>query len=301
MPVGRVDAVGVACGRRSSVGPSDITATPGEFPLVITTIVVAVLALAAGVVGHRLLRKGLEANETPALTIRDFVLPLQTLTVFVLAFVLVTASGSNGKADEAVRKEAGMADHMFEVADYAPAAQRQRLQGDVVCYVRAVEAHEWPALAHGHGSSVPSVWSTDLRAALKAMGDDASAFGLLLAADKERSQARQTRIAESTPAIPNAVYWLMLAALAFLVVTLGLCLPRKNTALVTVGLVVLTALLTSVLLVIRDIERPFSGYIAVSPTAMKTVDADITEDFTTAYGKYKLPCDTHGKPRPTAH
>lgn len=268
--------------------------------MVITTIVVAALALVAGVVGQRLLRRRLEADETPALTVRDFVLPLQTLTVFVLAFVLVTASNSNGKAEEAVRKEAGMVDHMFEVADYAPAAHRQRLQGDIVCYVRAVETQEWPALADGHGSAAPSVWSTDLRAALRAMGDDASAFGLLVAADKERSQARQTRIAESSPAIPSAVYWLMLAALAFLVVTLGLCLPRKNTAMVTTGLVVLTALLTSVLLVIRDVERPFSGVITVTPAAMKAVDGDITEDFTTSYGKNKLPCDNDGLPRTKA-
>ncbi|MEV5355853.1 hypothetical protein [Streptomyces sp. NPDC052693] len=263
----------------------------------VITIVVAAAALIAGVAGHWALRRRLEADETPSLTVRDFVLPLQTLTVFVLAFVLVTASNSNGKADEAVREEAGITDHLFEVADYAPAAQRQRLQGDVVCYVRAVRFAEWPAMEHGHGSAVPSTWSSDFRAALHEMGTAAPPFGMLVAADKERSQARQTRIAESTPAIPNAVYWLMLAALACLVITLGLCLPRKNTAVVTTGLVVLTALLTSVLLIIRDVERPFSGLIRVSPAVMAAVDHDITEDFTAAYGKNELPCNAHGARR----
>lgn len=263
----------------------------------VITIVAAALALVAGLVGHRFLRGRLEAEETPALTIRDFVLPLQTLTVFVLAFVLVTASASNGKADEAVRKEAGVVDHMFEVADYAPTAQRQRLQADVVCYVRAVRAQEWPAMAHGQASEAPNRWSTDFRTALRQMGDDASAFGMLVSADKERSEARQTRIAESTPAIPGAVYWLMLAALAFLVITLALCLPRQNTTLVTTGLVILTMLLTSVLLVIRDVERPFSGVIRVTPAAMTTVENDISEDFNTAYGEGRLPCDSAGKPR----
>ncbi|GHE81959.1 hypothetical protein GCM10018785_57530 [Streptomyces longispororuber] len=57
----------------------------------ITTVVVAALALVVGVIGHWVLRGRLEAEEIPALTVRDFVLPLQTLTVFVLAFVLVTA------------------------------------------------------------------------------------------------------------------------------------------------------------------------------------------------------------------
>ncbi|MGW0468238.1 bestrophin-like domain [Streptomyces sp. NPDC003027] len=258
------------------------------------TIVVAALALIAGVVTHWVLRSRLEAQETPFLTVRDFVLPLQSLTIFVLAFVLVTASASNGKADDAARKEAGVVDHMFEVADFAPDPQRQRLQADVVCYARAVRAFEWPAMAEGHGAPQPSVWTTDFRASLKQMGTDAPAFGMLMAADKERSQARQTRIAESTPAIPSAVYWLMLAALAFLVLTLALCLPRTNTALVTGGLILLTALLTSVLLVIRDVERPFSGVIQIPATAISGVESDITDDYRTAYGPARLPCTDDG-------
>lgn len=56
-------------------------------------------------------------------------------------------------------------------------------------------------------------------------------------------------------------------------------------------------LLTSVLLVIRDVERPFSGIITVTPVAMTTVDDDISEDFNTAYGESRLPCDSEGKPR----
>ncbi|WP_282792790.1 DUF4239 domain-containing protein [Streptomyces sp. CC224B] len=263
----------------------------------IITVVVAALALVVGVVGHWVLRGRLEADETPALTVRDFVLPLQTLTVFVLAFVLVTASASNGKADQAARDEAGVVDHLYEVAEYAPAPQRQRLQGDIVCYARAVRAHEWPAMADGHGARQPGVWTTDLRAALKQMQDD-SAFGMLVSSDRDRSEARQTRIAESTPAIPGAVYWLMLAALAFLVLTLALCLPRKNTALVTAGLVALTALLASVLLVIRDVERPFSGVITIAPTAMAAVEADITDDYAAAYGRTKLPCTDDGTRAP---
>ncbi|GAA4933917.1 hypothetical protein ACFPM3_04855 [Streptomyces coeruleoprunus] len=263
----------------------------------VVTIVVVLLALMLGLIGHWLLRGRLEAEETPSLTVRDFVLPLQTLTVFVLAFVLVTASTSQGKADDAVRREAGAVDHMFEVAEFAPAAQRLRIQADVVCYTRAVRAGEWKAMSQGHGSGRPSHWTTDFRAALKRMGTGDSSFGLLIAADKERSQARQTRIAESTPTIPGAVYWLMLTALACLVVTLALCLPRRNTALVTAGLVTITALLTSVLLVIRDVDRPFSGVIEVPTTAIDTVEEDITEDFVAAYGRGRLPCDDDGRPQ----
>jgi hypothetical protein len=165
-----------------------------------------------------------------------------------------------------------MVDHMFEAADFAPAAQRERLQADVVCYLRAVQTWEWPAMAHGGGSKVPSNWTTDFRAGLQAM-NDSPALGMLVSADKDRSQARQTRIAEASPTIPNTVYFLMLAALAVLVVTL---------------------------LVIRDVDRPFSGVVQIKPSAIAAVEDDVTEDFIATYGKGRLPCDDQGRPRRTA-
>ncbi|MFE9686736.1 hypothetical protein [Streptomyces sp. NPDC006285] len=263
--------------------------------MLITTILVAAGALLIGVVANRLLHKQLEEADTPALTLSNFLVPLQSLTVFVLAFALVMASTSNGKAEEAVRSEAGLLDHMYEVADFGPTAQRQRLQADVVCYTRAVRSMEWPQLAHGRGSTAPNVWSTDIRGALQAMGTDTPAFGVLLSADKERSKARQTRIAESVPAIPSAVYWLLLAGLAVLVACMALCLPRGRKKVTTlVALTVMTALLTSVLIVIRDVEKPFSGIIQIKPTVLSATEDDITEDFQAAYGRGHLPCDGRG-------
>lgn len=154
----------------------------------IVTIVVAVGAVLSGVFGRRLLRRQLESLKTPTLTVRDFVLPLQALTVFVLAFVLVTASNSNGRAEEAVRKEAKALGHMYDVA----------------------------------GGTV------------------------------------------------------------------------------TATLIVTTALLTSVLLVIRDVERPFSGVIRISSGVMTAVEDDLTENFTAAYGENRLPCDSQGNPHRAA-
>ncbi|MEU4213385.1 DUF4239 domain-containing protein [Streptomyces sp. NPDC026206] len=265
----------------------------------IITVVVAACALIVGVVGRRLLRDELAALETPTLTVRDFVLPLQALTVFVLAYVLVMASGSNGRAEEAVRQETEVLDHMYKAADFAPAAPRQRLQADLICYVRAVRSAEWAAMAHGQGSPVPDVWSSDFHATFKTMDTKAAPFSMLVSADRDRDQARQTRVAESTPAIPGAVYWLLLAALAILVITLGLCLPPANNATVTAALVVLTALLACVLLTIRDVERPFSGVIQIKPSAMTALEDNMTKDFTAAYGNNHLPCDENGSKHTT--
>ncbi|MGK5642791.1 DUF4239 domain-containing protein [Streptomyces sp. URMC 126] len=261
---------------------------------VIITVVVAVCALLAGVFGRRPLRRQLAAIETPNLTVRDFILPLQALTVFVLAYVLVTASSSHSRAEEAVRQEARILDHMYEAADFVPAAPRQRLQGDIACYVRAVRHQEWPAMAHGRGSSAPETWSRDVHGTLRGVDTKSTPFGQLVSAEEKRDEARQTRIAESTPTIPGPVYWLMLASLAVLVINLGLCLPATKNLTVTCGLVVFTALLTATLLATRDVDRPFGGVIQIKATPLTVLEDRLSREYTATYREAGPPCREDG-------
>ncbi|MBZ4320480.1 bestrophin-like domain [Streptomyces huiliensis] len=263
----------------------------------IITVVVAVCALVAGVLGRRPLRRQLAEVETPTLTVRDFVLPLQALTVFVLAYVLVTASSSHSRAEEAVRQEARVLDHMYEAADFVPAEPRRRLQGDITCYVRAVRSREWPAMAHGHSSSAPETWSRGIHSTLRGLDTKGTPFGQLVSGDEKRDETRQTRIAESTPTIPGPVYWLMLASLAVLVINLGLCLPATKNLTVTLGLVVFTALLTATLLATRDVDRPFGGIILIKPTPLATLERHMSGQYAAAYRQDRLPCDQEGDRR----
>lgn len=119
----------------------------------IVTLVVVVVALLVGLLANYFLRDRLLGEGAEGMSVKDLIGPMQTLTILVLAFTLVTASTSHGKADEAARTEAGAVDYMFEVADFSPAAHRQRLQADTVCYARAVRSQEWSAMADGNSSS----------------------------------------------------------------------------------------------------------------------------------------------------
>lgn len=260
----------------------------------IITIVVAGLALVGGVLANRLLHRRAVGDDNEGLSVSDLTAPMQTMTILVLAFVLAMAASSHGNADEAALTEAAAVDHMYEVADFAPAAQRVRLQGDVVCYARAVRTVEWPALAQGHSSPASSVWSTDFRLTLAELGAGPS-FEMLVAADDKRSQARQTRLAESNPTIPGTIYWYMLVSLAVTIIALGVCLPRTGNRPQLVALSVITALLTGALLMIRDVERPFTGLVRVKPTAIAEAEAQATREFRAAYGMGGLPCDARGR------
>ncbi|MFC8589542.1 hypothetical protein ACFUGD_34015 [Streptomyces sp. NPDC057217] len=52
----------------------------------------------------------------------------------------------------------------------------------------------------------------------------------------------------------------------------GIRLPRRNNRGQIITLVVITALLTTTLCIIRDVDRPFGGIINIEPTAVTEID-----------------------------
>ncbi|MFI8927174.1 hypothetical protein ACIG3E_05725 [Streptomyces sp. NPDC053474] len=265
----------------------------------VLVIVVAVIALLAGLAANRFLRPRLTSeDDDKGMAVKDLVGPLLTLTVLLLAFVLVTASGSYGKAENASRGEARALDQLTEAAEYAPDAQRARIQADAVCYARAVRAQEWPAMADGDGSSAPSVWSTDVRRAFRDL-EGKPVFGMLIAADNKRSDEREERLTQATASIPSAIFWFLLATLIVTVVALGVCLPRKNNRGQLITLTVITALLATMLCIIRDVDRPFGGIIDVKPTAITEAERQAARDLRVHHTKAELPCDDQGHRRAT--
>ncbi|MBC6448002.1 bestrophin-like domain [Actinokineospora xionganensis] len=209
----------------------------------VVTVVAVLVALVAGLLANRFVRDRVVGPDAEGTTVRDLLSPLETLAVLVLAFVLVAASESFGEVEDAAGMEAKMVDHRFEVAEYAPAANRERIQADAVCYAKAVRSLQWPAMADGKSSSRP-VWTADLRAAFKEMEIESAPFEMLVEADKERSSGRRQRLAESTPAIPDVVYWFMSVTLMVMAAAFAFSLPRRRNRAEIVTLTVLTALLT---------------------------------------------------------
>ncbi|MFE6229190.1 MULTISPECIES: DUF4239 domain-containing protein [unclassified Streptomyces] len=263
----------------------------------VLVIVVAVLALLAGLAANRWLRPRLVGDDDDTgMGVKDLVGPLLTMTVLLLSFVLVTANGSFGKAEVASRGEARALDQLVETAEYAPVAQRSRIQADAVCYARAVREQEWPAMGDGKGSPAPSVWSTDFRKTFRAL-EGKPVFGMLVAADSKRSDEREERLTQATASIPSAIMWFLLATLLITVTALGICLPRRNNRGQIITLVVITALLTTALCIIRDVDRPFGGIIDVRPTAITEAERQATRDFTTNHPAADLPCDEKGNRR----
>ncbi|MFF4694389.1 hypothetical protein [Streptomyces chattanoogensis] len=51
---------------------------------------------------------------------------------------------------------------------------------------------------------------------------DHSSFGMLVSADNQRSKARQDRLAESTPELPNLIFWFLLVTMSVTGIALGM-------------------------------------------------------------------------------
>ncbi|NBE51956.1 bestrophin-like domain [Streptomyces boluensis] len=259
------------------------------------TIVVIAASFAVGLLANRLLSRRMLGDEAEPLTVKDLTGPLQTLAVLVLAFVLVMAADSFGAAEEAARNEAAAVEQMFEVAEFVPEGVRERPQAVAVCYARSVIHQEWPTMKDGHHSPVPDEWANQFGASLKPLRNTTE-FPMLLAADDDRSKARRDRLSQSTPAIPDVMYWFMLVTLALTVIAVAFILPTRRAGAEIATLAVFTALLTASLLVIHDVDRPYRGVINVDSVSMSVTLDDIAKDFVATYGAGKVPCDEQGLP-----
>src|SRR5437868_8268746 len=120
---------------------------------------------------------------------------------------------------------------MTRTAALFPAAQRDQLRSDFVCYGRAVVNEEWPAMRHGHSSPFVDHWVAAYRAefgrlAVRSLREQA-AFQDLLNEAVERTTGRQGRLTDATPTVPTPV-WLGLLFAGCVAVALQLGMADRS-------------------------------------------------------------------------
>ncbi|MDA3645958.1 hypothetical protein LZ318_15755 [Saccharopolyspora indica] len=265
--------------------------------MVVIVIVVLVAALACGLTANLVLRRRDEDAEQGA-SVKDVLSPIMTLAVIFLAFVLVQGSTSFGHARDAASAEADAVDDIFELADYAPGAQREQIQGVLVCYARAVIHQGWGNESNSLSPAV-NTWSSAIRTPFPALKtSDSSLFGMLVTADQKRAEERTNRVDEATADTPAAVYAFVLVALAIAVAGYAFTIPARRNSRNITAVVLLTAILIGAILLVRDLELPYSGPISIQPTAMERTEQDIAGDFATAFPASSPPCDDVGQRLP---
>jgi hypothetical protein len=225
------------------------------------------------------------------------VAPVVTLAVFLSAFVVAQATGSFRQATDQAGIEAGAVDQFFETAGLLPDGEGEAIQVATACYARAVYRQEWVTMEAGTTAEDVGVWTDAIRQELPKVIDGASpVVSGLLTLDRQRSEARRLRLTEMVPSIPTVVLVLMFLAVLGVVLTLtSLALPpirRRNLGGITLTIAVL---LGGTLLLVEELEEPYSGIVHILPSAMERTAGSAVEDLG-AIGVDELPCDEDGRP-----
>jgi hypothetical protein len=268
--------------------------------LSLITIVVTVIAVAASLAYNRRVwrpEQAADPERTGGLSTAEVSVPLMTLAVVLVVFVLVQVFASWTAAGRAETSEATATLLLFREAELLHGARvREGVRKDLVCYATSVVDQDWPAMADRQISNVPTFWSARVRDAgvRQARGrrftDAGEAF---VARDGERARARQERLGEARPSVPVALYLLMLLAVVGTlgimgVVTGAAVRPGVHAAIVVVAAVTFGA----TLLLIRDFDQPYKGLTGRDPGETKFVRDQIDSEV-----RGSLPCDDRGLPR----
>jgi hypothetical protein len=270
---------------------------------VVLVIVVLVLAAAIGYVAQRRLlgRRGADDPHARAegLPAHELIIPVRTLAALLLAFVLLSVYTSYEDAGDRAAAEAGaVLSPADDAALLAPAARTEVL-GLLRCYARAVSEVEWDEQSHaGHSSPVVDDASDRITLAIGRAGDDGAnglAVGAILADDGTRIQARRGRLDEGRPSVPGTVYALLLVSVAIMLAGMSALAHPSVRRGVHLGILVgTTVVFAFTLLVIRDLDRPYSGSAKIQPAAMRDAERRIA---TLHGGEVAPPCDEDGRPR----
>ncbi len=266
------------------------------------TIVIVLLLLAAvgvGLAANHVSGAAKEATEA----VQSVLGATTLLAAFIVALVLAGTSESYSAASADAKEEADVVDNLFESAEYADQPYRQALQASAVCYARAVVGPDWETMAAtGKRSPVPRNWTSTgrygLRKTLIEMGEGAKGFGLVQSADQRRSELRNDRLIQANPTVPGVLFGLMVLLIAITLGGLAYSIPREKNRAHIVAVVVVTLLFVGTVLLIDNLDRPFSGLLAQRPTAMQETADEGAPAFIERYGD-KLPCNARGEPLPS--
>jgi hypothetical protein len=256
-------------------------------------------ALVAGLIANRFVRP-FAKTEVQGVKLETLTGPIVSITVLLLAFSLVTVYQSYLRGWTAAADEARKVDYQFEMSALLTEPERQNAMAATACYAAAVANYEWTTMEEGRTAPEVSPWTAQLSAVIAAVvkRDEAPSpvLSTLLAADRDRGEARSRRLTEAQAAVPPALKGLLVltAALGILILatfTLGSVNRRVQIGVLTALSVIFIMFLSA----IWDMDSPYKGIITVSPVDMTRVSANLGEDFTTAYPGVALPCDPSGK------
>jgi hypothetical protein len=223
---------------------------------------------------------------------------LGTAFAVILAFVVLEAFGSFNDAKSGAEDEATTVVQLSRTAQFFPPAERDPLEGVLICYGRAVIHDEWPAMKNGNRSPVVQIWVNRFQGALKQLRPqtpaEQSAFLQLLGQQDKRTDARRVRLSEANRALPAPV-WFFLILGAFITIGFALFFADRREHFIVQGSLIaaIAALVVSGLLLVWFLDHPYENRSgSIKPDEMEHQLVIIESE----HRSVPPPCDEDGHP-----
>jgi hypothetical protein len=220
----------------------------------------------------------------------------------LVAFVMFLAFQNFVSAKRNADIEAVAIERQFHAARGFNPALRGELQGDLVCYARAVIDDEWPKLAEGEHSELVDDWGIENQAAVQqadfADPAEAESAQLVDQIEQDREQARRDRIAAAEGFVP-ALLWVALITGGTLLVLYILTFvnPGVRRRLQMLQLAGVTTVAALNLCVVAYLDTPFSGSSgSIGPSAMEHALSELDRELAAEEAAVPIPCDDSGNP-----
>jgi hypothetical protein len=227
---------------------------------------------------------------------------LGTAFAVLLAFVVFEAFDSFNDARAGAETEATSVLQLSRTADFFPPSESDLLEGQLICYGRAVIHDGWPRMKEGKRSQLVQDWVARMEDGLKILNlrtpKQEAAFLQLLEQQDQRTEGRRVRLTEADRALPGPIWFILVLGA---ILTIGFSFffaDRREPLFVQAALVgSVAALVISGLLLIWFLDHPYQDETgSIKPTEMERQLPIVQKEQRGA----RIPCDLAGAPLPMA-
>lgn len=224
-----------------------------------------------------------------------------TAFAVLLAFVMFVGFQSYTSARTAAQGEAAAVEAMFHTSEFFGPAQQDKLQGQLMCYARAVVYQEWPAMDDAERSRVVDRWRLDIEDTEKRLDlhtdRERAGFGQLLRERGVEAENRRLRLQEADSVVTPPV-WFILGLAGFATAAFVLLFTdRRETFLVQGAMMgAVAGMVAASLLLVWFLDHPYEGQTgSIEPTEMERTIRRMKDE----RPAFVPPCTVSGLPRPS--
>jgi uncharacterized protein DUF4239 len=192
------------------------------------------------------------------------------LFTVILAFMVVVVWDQFSTARATADGEVTRLSNLFRDAQVFPTAEREKIQGSLVCYAGAVVDKEWSAMADGDPSPIADqkyqqIWRRYYAIAPRGQRETAF-YQESVNRLNELGQYRRLRLLASRDSFP-AILWVFLIAGGVAMIGYTYMLGWKESRHNAIGVAGLAGLSALALFLVFAMNHPFRGTLKVKPEA----------------------------------